>query len=55
MALDSARLKTAILAKVETILGEAPAPWWGQMAEAIAEAVVEELTVHAVVNGSAVE
>ena len=48
--LNSERLKNAILAKMETASGAPPPPDWVGIAEAIAEAVVEELSSNAVVN-----
>ena len=53
--LNSERLKTAILAKMETASGAPPPPDWEGIAQAIAEAVVEEIQGNAVVTGPDVD
>ena len=53
--LDAARLKSAILAKMETASGAPPPPDWEGIAQAIAEAVVEEIQGNAVVTGPDVD
>lgn len=50
MSLDSARLKTAIVSKLTALENPPDTSVWEPMLLAIAEAVVEEITVHAVVN-----
>jgi hypothetical protein len=50
MALDSARLKAAIQTKIETALSQDASDEWIAISQAVAEAVVDELTANAVVS-----
>ena len=53
--LDSVRLKAAILAKMEAAAGSPPPSDWEGIAQAIAEAVVEEVVGNAVVTPTALQ